>query len=698
MVKTKSKLSASNIKGKVSKPKRQHGNACSDLPFPECRHLFSSSIPKVIWVGEKDELGESKCVSSKEGKARAVEALTSYVLRMQHRTPFCWFQEDDGVLKWQHPIASPIEVILDTSALCNLGEEKTYQRLITQESVLVMIEHALSKYFGGSDTCASINKDRVLLNARKSLFENLPQQSNSGWPALEKLFMELQDSAYDLLSHMRDANGKVYTSTQRRGIMDRRLYNFLLDRHNYYSPPAQWAPGDTFTAEQSNVFALVLDHLRLRGWSVLSGPGGAGKTHMMRHLSTLCVKTQVHTDADGHDCPSCGQERLINTCATCGYKRQPGGTRFARVCFLGPTNRAVAMLQTAIGSDKVSVNITVGTIHSVTRRRDLEQQDLVVIDEGSMLATEHYDLLLKTEIFRTSAWLLVGDHLQLLPVGNGELFRPLKILSQLPSLTKNMRVKTSALAHAVEKIRTGSVDCALAFENHCQNRADLQKRIYEAGCDLVICIRNEERVRYNAFCIQLHRCEYSELKGLDDYRKFAIDGDLGKFVPRSFVPFTDMPVRFQTNYFKPQACRGDIGIIKSVIRAASIWQIQVDVNNETIRIDSSFFTIPEFIRPAFAITLHDAQGAQYPSVAVVLPPSPLCPLLSLEALYTAVSRAQDRMLIYTCGCRLHDMLGCFSSISGFRTTPLGLLLNGRDAIASPSHSPAADSESLAHCP
>ena len=82
----------------------------------------------------------------------------------------------------------------------------------------------------------------------------------------------------------------------------------------------------------------------------------------------------------------------------------------------------MAVLASAVKSQEPYSTVTFGTVHSITRRRDIPPQDLVVLDESSMLASEHGDLLLKTDIFRKAVWLLVGDQLQLLPVGKGEFF------------------------------------------------------------------------------------------------------------------------------------------------------------------------------------------------------------------------------------------------------------------------------------
>lgn len=265
--------------------------------------------------------------------------------------------------------------------------------------------------------------------------------------------------------------------------------------------------------------------------------------------------------------------------------------------------------------------------------------------------------------------------MQMLPVGKGELFRPLKTLSGLPALETNMRTRNKALATLISGIRSAAFDVALPYTQQFPTRQELFEGIYNSACELVLTVRNEERIRYNAFRMQALPCART-LRPLDDYRKLASDVMLsGSNMPRSYVPCPGMPVRFQTNAYKPVACRGDLGRIVKVEQVSRTWIIEVEVNEGAQTIECTFFTIPEHIRPAFATTLHDAQGAQCSSVAVVFPPSARCPLLTLETLYTAVSRAQDRVMLFTCGCSIQEILGELDACSRLRTTPLHLLLS-----------------------
>ena len=50
------------------------------------------------------------------------------------------------------------------------------------------------------------------------------------------------------------------------------------------------------------------------------------------------------------------------------------------------------------------------------------------------------------------------------------------------------------------------------------------------------------------------------------------------------------------------------------------------------------------VQTVHALTVHRAQGSQFGSVSLILPP-PESPLLTRELLYTAVTRATDRVLV-----------------------------------------------------
>jgi exodeoxyribonuclease V alpha subunit len=85
---------------------------------------------------------------------------------------------------------------------------------------------------------------------------------------------------------------------------------------------------------------------------------------------------------------------------------------------------------------------------------------------------------------------------------------------------------------------------------------------------------------------------------------------------------------------------GDLGRIVS---------IDTDIREVTIRFDGNrdaAYAYPELeqIEHAYAVTVHKAQGSQFGEVALLLP-EPESPILTRELLYTAITRAKERLII-----------------------------------------------------
>ena len=642
------------------------------LPLGDAHVVYERACPRVAWTGEREEAGDNiRRSAGREVQARIGEALNAYVARMHVRSPLCWFREADVVMSWKHPVRDPLAVIVECCAARNCTAQEYCSKLVDSDTVPVLLEEALLATLRNGDTCGEVSKERLYHTALGYLHSAVPPDV-CPHDSLEEALDDRVEEAYTALSRVREGPS-LYTSATLRGIMDRRQIRFLCGRKVFFGVPS-WVPADDFTPEQSRVFDSVVDHLQKNGWAVLSGPGGSGKTHMLRQIQKLCAYASVEATGDGVDCPSCGEERLAKKCRSCGHERELSGSRPLRISFLGPTNRAVAVLNQALGHAEGAGTASVGTIHSMARRRDVHEQDVVVVDESSMLGSEHGDLLVRCEAFQNAALLLVGDHLQLPPVGCGELLRPLLVWSGLPALTQNLRARSGSLANIVQAIRNGDSDAALACEQHFTSTGELMQGISAAKCDLVLCLRNEERILYNAFEIKKRPVSNDRLANLDDYRKIPPNwSPASSASPRAFVPFVGMPVRIQTNDFRPVACKGCLGYLTEVSMTNRLWRLQINVEGNTFGMESTFFSIPEHVRPAYATTLHDAQGAQRSRVGIVFPPSVRCPLLTLESLYTAASRAQDELIFFTCGDNLRCMRACLSSPAPHRLTPLAVL-------------------------
>ena len=367
--------------------------------------------------------------------------------------------------------------------------------------------------------------------------------------------------------------------------------------------------------------------MRLRGWGVIAGPGGAGKTRLLHLLA----------------------EALASSAPP-------------KIIFAAPTNRAVSVLREALAS-----SCECATVHSLCRRKSTEPVDVLVVDEASMLSSEHGDLLVSTPSFAAAALLFVGDELQLPPVGSGELLRPLMEFAAVTPLSKNLRARSDELAAFVASLRGGDLE---GVRQRCRQHATAEHmwtEIFDAGPSIVLTFRNEERVAYNSHAMRRHVLQEPRLESLDDYR-------CQKPRPRSFVPFVGLAVRFQDNSHRPGACRGSLGKIVVAEQRGKVWLVTVKTDGGEVKLEKGLFELPRSLRPAFATTTHDSQGSGFDDVHIVLPPSAKCPLLTLETLYTASSRARSKVSFHTHGSRLEDMMSVLQFRASSRCTPLASLL------------------------
>jgi len=463
-------------------------------------------------------------------------------------------------------------------------------------------------------------------------------------------FRPLWEEALTALWHFR-FEGRTFVATSYRARGDRVFANYLKQRSSFFRFPDVDLRG---TPEQVTIAADVLEHLRAVGWSILSGCGGSGKTFVLGQIGNAVSRLTIPNEFNNvASCPMCSGP-LLETCL-CGFKRPRGAMRPVKAVFAAPTNRAVAVMQKVLGEAIVQLSgeggptLSCYTLHALTCMRHSEVIDILVVDESSMLAAEHGDIIARCSALRRASLLLVGDEAQLTPVGCGEILRPLLATSGLGKLTTNMRAG-AVMAAPVAAMRLGEVGPAVACASTTANEAERCAKIREAlepGAQ-VLALCNEDRVRFCCHCVRL----------LQPTREPADDFSEGRDSPFNFVPFAGEPVRFQTNRHKQNgACRGSLGVVAELRRMeveghSERWTVCVETLGQPtvlVHVECGLTSIGFELRPAYAITVHDAQGGEFESVHVMIPQSPKSPLCNREMLYTAASRAKKSLRFWTTG-------------------------------------------------
>jgi exodeoxyribonuclease V alpha subunit len=126
-------------------------------------------------------------------------------------------------------------------------------------------------------------------------------------------------------------------------------------------------------------------------------------------------------------------------------------------------------------------------------------------------------------------------------------------------------------------------------------------------------------------------------KGLltDPGRLRAVDG--AQALAPSLSPAPGRPILVTRNAPHLGLFNGDVGLLDAAGARACF-----DRGGEAVSFGIARLPSHELV---FAMTVHKSQGSEFDEVALVLPPEPL-PLVTRELVYTAVTRARTRVVVY----------------------------------------------------
>jgi len=255
----------------------------------------------------------------------------------------------------------------------------------------------------------------------------------------------------------------------------------------------------------------------------------------------------------------------------------------------------------------------------------------VIVDESSMLDLPTMYRLL-WHLSEDSKLLLVGDVAQLPPIGYGLVLHRLVQSQSIPQieLTRMLRADEDTGIPAVSRaIRRGGVPDFPAY----QPRA--------SGCSFIRCREDDVIDRIEAILsdlpheeVQVIAATYRGPAGIDainnHFHSFNAHGTLriGRFAVGD-------PVIWLVNDYDRSLWNGSMGIVE-----------EVGHGRLTVRFDGQLAVLgPEDLKNldlAYAISCHKAQGSQF---ATAIVPVVRSVLMDRALLYTAVTRAQQRVIL-----------------------------------------------------
>jgi exodeoxyribonuclease V alpha subunit len=402
-----------------------------------------------------------------------------------------------------------------------------------------------------------------------------------------------------------------------------------------------------------------------RGVSIIAGGPGTGKTYTVARLLAAAHLVAAHE----------GRELQVALAAPTGKAAARMGEA-VKAAVLGLAEASVVdpvLSEQLLRTDPTTVHALLGwrdRSHFRHHRDDPLAHDMVIIDETSMVSLPLMAKLL--DAVRPEARLvLVGDPFQLASIEAGTVMRDVvgpagdatdsaqggdAALAGRVTVLRAMRRfdEDSAIAALAEAVRIGDADGAVAMlgEHRTDVRwvrpddagevDDVTREVVDAGVGVVTAALGGDAPAALAGAVRVKVLTATRRGrfGLEDWTirvEDAVEARVAGFHPgrRWHV---GRPVLVTVNDPDNRVFNGDSGVV--VGRPDGMEVALTD--GEGIR-----YLAPsrlDRVETWWAMTIHKSQGSEFSHVVVSLPDS-RSPILTRELLYTAVTRARDRLTV-----------------------------------------------------
>lgn len=377
------------------------------------------------------------------------------------------------------------------------------------------------------------------------------------------------------------------------------------DGHSGRSP----AGGPALSEEQW----LAIERALGNRLSILTGGPGTGKTASMRALVAIAQEL----------------EAPVRLCA--------------------PTGKAARRLASASGEGASTIHRLLewqpGAGFARNREQPLEQVGLLIVDEASMLSVRLAEALFAAVGEETHV-LLIGDSDQLPAIGPGRVLEDMIESGRIP-VTRLQRIfrqaRRSLIVRAAHAIREGRAPERVPEADAEEVRRDFffltRAREQELGEEAIQLACERLPARYGLDPLR-------DVLVLSPMRRGPVGIDAlnaalrerlnpaGEALAGTQLRVGDRVIQTRNDH-EHELMNGEIAILSHFDRERSRAHLQLE--------DGRALTLPfsalATIEPAYAISIHKAQGSQAPVIVVVLARSQRV-MLTRNLLYTAVTRAE----------------------------------------------------------
>ncbi|NDZ95576.1 exodeoxyribonuclease V subunit alpha [Streptomyces sp. SID6673] len=428
------------------------------------------------------------------------------------------------------------------------------------------------------------------------------------------------------------------------------------------------------------------------------GPAGPGDADLQRIAAEMAAVSWTLVVAGG---PGTGKTYTVARILAVLDRLAGGG---ARIGLCAPTGRAAAQLQAAVSADDAAPrSVRAVTVHSLLGwrpgaaprfgRGNKLPHDVVVVDETSMLSMTAMSKLLDA-VRPDARVILVGDPHQLASVEAGAVLADLvdgedaTPPAPIPSgLLDDGVLSTVADRDGVERgvvtlrrghrfgggiarvaaaINRGDADSVLDLVGDptvtdvtlvsADDLDDVRSDVATWGSALrAAAVAGDASAALDALDGQRVLCAHREgVWGVQGWSRRVVDwlAELPDHPPNLSVDSTSrhagQPLLVTANDRQTGTFNGDCGVVVRTGLASDTLDPEGDGLRVVFRRGEHLFELhPTQLAdavPMYAMTIHRSQGSQFDGVTVILPPEG-SELLTRELLYTAVTRARQRVRI-----------------------------------------------------
>ena len=397
------------------------------------------------------------------------------------------------------------------------------------------------------------------------------------------------------------------------------------------------APGDRLAGFQKLDWRVALDWLR-RTTGVTLAPEQEAAVRL-----ALTQRVAVLTGG-----PGCGKSYTVRAIVALARAKQ------GKILLAAPTGRAAKRLGELAGLEAATLHrllqLRPGGDAAFDRDRPLEA-DLVVVDEASML-----DVLLANKLVKAippGAHLLLGGDVDQLPsVGAGEVLRDLLAAERLPRvrLTQVFRqAQRSGVVTNAHRINAGNLPVTQGLADFFLFAEEDSERVSDLVVD-VVASRLPRRFgldpgREVQVLCPMHRGP-AGAAALNERLQAALTPARDGLPERRFggrvYRVGDKVMQLRNNYDKGTAgvFNGSVGVVTALSLEDAELRVLLDEDEE---VAYGFDELDELTH-AYAVSIHRAQGSEYPCVVVPLVMGAWL-MLQRNLLYTAVTRAKRIVVV-----------------------------------------------------